>query len=176
MKHYFIVGEPNAFRSILTDPLTTKPARIYDNLRNITGGATIFTTNGHEWHAKRKAASPAFSSNHVKRMTRVALEKTEEWIYDRVKGLNNKSSFDVGKEMLGIIPSALSETAFEYDMSKNERDFLGEELELALTEFTRTNPLRLLFGRFLPERRRACLAVKNLRRIVLRIMTAYRLP
>jgi len=30
--------------------------------------------------------------------------------------------------MLGIILSALSETAFEYEMSKNERDFLGKSL------------------------------------------------
>ena len=37
---------------------------------------------GHSWHAKRKAASPAFSSRHVKRMTKVALDKTEDWIHD----------------------------------------------------------------------------------------------
>jgi len=44
-----------------------------------------------------------------------------------------------------------------------------------VTEITRkspSNPLRPLFGWF-PERKRACLAVQNLRRIVLQIMIAY---
>eukprot|EP00956_Cyclotella_meneghiniana_P004486 scaffold5537_cov54-Cyclotella_meneghiniana.AAC.7 len=32
-------------------------------------GPTLNTTNGAEWHAKRKAVAPAFSPNQVKRMT-----------------------------------------------------------------------------------------------------------
>ncbi len=42
-KHFFIVGDPKVARAILTDPLTTKPARLYSNLNQISGGPTILT-------------------------------------------------------------------------------------------------------------------------------------
>jgi len=175
-----VVGDPEVSRVVLTDPSTTKPHRLYENFRNVTGGPTILTTDGPRWHSRRKATAPAFSSNHVRRMTSVASEKTQEWINDLAKGLddeNSSISFDVGEEMRGIILGALSETAFEYAMSREERSFLGRELRLALVEYIRktpANPLRPYFGRFSKERRRAALAVRNIREIVITIMTAYR--
>lgn len=174
-KTLFVVGDPTAFRAILTDPLTTKPMRLYGHFRNIYGGSsTIFTTNvGPEWHVKRKAVAPAFSPNHIKRMNRVALEKTERWINET---LMNVSSFDVAYEMIGIVLSALSETAFEYDMSKSEKDLFGEELKLTLKEFAKKSPIipfRNLFGWFIPERQRAYAAAQNLLGLTKKMMDAY---
>ena len=60
--HFVVVGEPSAVRLILTDPLSSRPS-----------SPTMLSMNGHYHHAKRKAAAPAFSSNHIKRMTRVAI-------------------------------------------------------------------------------------------------------
>lgn len=164
-------------RTILTDPLSKRPSRLYANLKNIQGANTMLVMNGHGWYKKRKAASPAFSSNQVKRMTRVALEKTEEWIQDTLTGTDDNSSFDCSEEMLFIVLSALAETAFEYSMSKNEITMFRQDISLAHVEFTRkssANPLRPYFGRFLPERQRAILAVKNLRSMVGHIMDTYR--
>ena len=42
--------------------------------------------------------APAFSSTHIRRMTRVALDKTEAWIENVLK---ERDSFDVSKEMIG---------------------------------------------------------------------------
>ena len=146
LSHFFVVGDPNVARTIITDPLSTKPG-LYKLMRKISGGKSILTLNddnnrgknAHGWYAKRKATSPAFSSNHVKRMTRVALEKAEAWIRNTLLAstIDNTSSFDVSKEMLGFVLAAISETAFEYEMSRDEVEMFREELLLALVEFTR---------------------------------------
>lgn len=172
----YAVGEPTTLRTILTDPLTTKPDLFYKTHEKVAGGPALNTTNGAVWHAKRKAVAPAFSSNHVKRMTKVALDKTEAWINEALLRRNN-SSFDVAEEILGIVLSALTETAFEYEMSKEEMEFYTSEMKLALIEYdqkTATNPLRNLFGVLLLERRRADAAVQSMHQIVQRMMTEYR--
>lgn len=171
----FAVGEPTAVRAILTDSSTTKPSLFYKTHENVVGGPTLNTTNGALWHSKRKATAPAFSSKHVKRMIKVAVDKTEVWMKDLL--LKEDAVFDVSKEILDIVLSALIETALEYEMTKQERDFFCSEMNLALIEYdqkTAANPLRSLFGFFLPERRRANAAVKNMRDVVLRIMNEYR--
>jgi cytochrome P450 len=176
LKHLFIVGEPSTARSILADPLTSKPLHVYAHMRNVNGSGspTTFTLNGPHHQLKRKAIAPAFSSNQVKRMTRVALDKTEAWI----KGtLAQDSSFDVAKEMVSLVLSAISETAFEYEMNEEEKQFFGREIELALIEFslkTPSNPLRILCGWFLAERRRAYDASRRLKALVMKIMDEYR--
>ena len=133
---------------------------------------------GHSWHAKRKAVSPAFSSRHVKRMTKVALDKTEDWIQDTLmEYANNNVAFDVGAEMIGIVLSALVETAYEYEMTKEELKAFGNDFNLALPEFTRksaSNPLRSFMGRLIPARRQAGVAVQNIRAKVRHMMETYR--
>ena len=99
MTRVFVVGEPKAFRSILTDSLTQKPMDIFVNFRLITGAATMFSMNGDGWHENRKAVAPAFSSNHIKRMTRMAMEKTEVWIRDMLMDPAKNSSFGVSNEI-----------------------------------------------------------------------------
>lgn len=177
MTRVFVVGELKTFRSILSDPLSQKPLELYGHFRAIAGGAAMFTMNGDGWHKKRKAVAPAFSSNHIKRMTRMAMEKTEVWIRNMLMDPAKNSSFDVSKEMIGIVLSAISETAFEYEISSDEKDFVGAEIELALIEFTSkapVNPLRGLFGWFISDRRRAFVAAQNLQKMMFQIMNAYR--
>eukprot|EP00578_Thalassiosira_sp_NH16_P011618 CAMPEP_0181122776 /NCGR_PEP_ID=MMETSP1071-20121207/25506_1 /TAXON_ID=35127 /ORGANISM="Thalassiosira sp., Strain NH16" /LENGTH=475 /DNA_ID=CAMNT_0023207793 /DNA_START=27 /DNA_END=1454 /DNA_ORIENTATION=+ len=176
-KSLVVVGELAPFRAILTDPLSKKP-RLYTHFRSIFGGnraPTMFTMNGSGHHEKRKAVAPAFSSNHIKRMNKVALDKTEEWIKNTLT--NTTGSFDVSKEMIGIVVSALSETAFEYDMTDEEKQIFGDDLKLTLREFTRKGPvipLRRQFGFLVPERRRAVAAAQNLNDLARKILNAYR--
>ena len=179
----FAVGEPTTLRSILMDPSTIKPDLFYKTHERVAGGPTLNTTNGEEWHEKRKAVARAFSPNQVKRMTKVALDKTESWI----QGLELKqqqqdnngdeaSSFDVAQEILDIVLSALTETALEYEMSKDEKEHFVKEMNLALIEYdqkTAANPFRNIIGFLLPERRRADAAVVNVRNMVLKIMNEY---
>lgn len=178
MTPYIMIGEPAVARAVLADPLSAKPLYFYKCMRNVTGGRTMFTMNGHGWHAKRKAAAPAFSSKNVKRMNSVALEKTEAWIEDTLMQHSNEgTSFDITQEMLSVVLSALTETAYDYNMSEQEVDMFGDELHLALIEFMRkslSNPFRRMTGQLLPERRRAYLAVQKLRGMVRHIMDTYR--
>ena len=53
---------------------------------------------------------------------------------------NNDESFDIGEEMIPIIIMALSETAFEYKMSKQEANLFKANLDIALVEFIRKSP------------------------------------
>jgi len=170
------VGEAAACRAILTDHRTTKPTKIYNYFRKIYSDApTLFTSSGPGWHARRKAVAPAFASAHVRRMTDVALEMTDGWIEETLRA--EGGSFDVGQEMVGIVLSALSRTAFEYDLSAEERDLFTEELRLATTEFvmkTTVMPFRNALGGLLPTRRRALAAATKLRALVAEVMDSYR--
>jgi len=79
--------------------------------------------------------------------------------------------------MVGIVLSALSETAFEYEMSKKEKDVFGKDITLVMTEFIRKTPVvpfRSLLGWFIPERRRANAAAKSLNALSMKIMKEYR--
>ena len=177
-KHFVVVGDPTVVRAISTDPTTLKPGA-YKFLDVISGGPTILSSNSQTWHAKRKAAAPAFSSNHNKRMTKVAADITETWVNDKLAVLsNNNGSFDVGREMILIILMALSETAFEYKMSKQEANLFKANLDIALVEFTRKspgNPFRQsFFGRILPERRKAFHARDSTHGLICHIMAEYR--
>jgi len=183
--HFFLISEPNVTRQILSDTTVSKPA-FYKFLRHISGSRyTMLTMSmSHAWYMKRKAASPAFSSNHVKRMTKVALDKTEQWIQNTLLLANNNNNyssnssvvFDASNEMIGIVLSALIETAFEYTLSKSEIESFTEDLNYALIEFTRksANPIRRWLGRLIPDRRRAYEAVNNLQSVVRHMMTTYR--
>ena len=174
-----VIGKPKIAREILMDPLSTKPKQLYGSFNSVTAGyATMFSTNGKYWHSRRKGMAPAFSSKHIKRMNKVAADKVDEWIQTRLMTfVHNDEAFDVGKEMIDITLSAISETAFEYYMSDKEKEYFLQELELCLKEFvfkTSVNPLRKPFGLLIPERRRAHLAAQRLQAICFKIMNAYR--
>jgi cytochrome P450 len=176
---YFIVGEQKLAHKIFMDPLTTKPEHLYNAVNALSGNVPkMFTRNGEFWHARRKGVAPAFSSKHVKRMNRVASEKVEEWIETKLNSsIENDESFDVGKEMIDITLSTISEAGLEYDMSDEEKKMFLTELELGLKEFgfkTSLNPMRKYFGLFFKERRRAYVAARRLQSFNFDIINAYR--
>ena len=69
----------------------------------------------------------------------------------------------VGKEMINVVLDAIFETAFEYKASDEEKEDFLHNLDLSLIEFVQKsmNPLRKIVGLFIPERRRAHIAVKK---------------
>ena len=172
-----VVGDPKVAREILRDPLSTKPKQIYKHFEDTIGAKSMASSNGEYWHSRRKGMAPAFSSKHIKRMNKVVCEKSDEWIQTRLSKLvDNDEAFDVGKEMISITLSAITETAFEYHMNDEEKQSFVHELGLSLREFSSKsmNPLRKPFGLLIPERRRAHLAAKRLQAIALKIINAYR--
>jgi len=148
-------------------------------MRKVLGGApTMFTSNGSIWHSKRKSCAPAFSSNHIKRMNKIAMEKTNNWIQEELRPMIEAgTSFNVAEEMIKITLDVISETAFEYKMSPEEKSMYVSELELGLIEFAMKgalNPFRRFIGMFLPERRRAFTAAGNLHKLGMKILDSYR--
>ena len=167
--------------------MSEKPPAIHETFRRAFGGEgndpTVFTSIGEVWHSKRKAVAAAFSSNHVKRMTKLAMEFTDSWIDNTLltstdNNNNNVSgSFDVAKEMISITMSAIAKTAFEYEITSEEEEQLAVDLEVALIEFIREEPLaiwRRYAGLLLPRRRRAFAATQRVRRLMMKIIELYR--
>lgn len=197
LSHKVVIGDPDTFRQVMQDPLSTKPLAVYRAFRRVHGGsadtATAFTSNGAVWHAKRTAVAPAFASKHVKRMTQLAMEFTETWMRETLESPAadegsvaanaeggedaHSPSFDVAEDILGIVLSAISETALEYKMSAEEKAQFGRDVEASLVEFASLEPLqpwRQFVGLCLPHRRRAFAAARNIKQLVSNIMASYR--
>ena len=104
----------------------------------------MFTLNGEEWYKKRKAIAHAFASKHVKRMSNMAIEKTDEWIHSK-NDTEESFVFDVSNTVLDIVLAAIVETAFEYQMSPNEKEVFTHELELAIIEFMAKDPSKYVW-------------------------------
>ena len=175
---FVVVAEPNLAREVYMDPLSFRPEKLYKAFEGVALSPSIFTRNGKFWHSRRKGMAPAFSSKHIKRMNKVASGKAEEWIKTKLETFVKKDeAFDVGKEMISITLSTISEAAFEYDMSDDEKEMFVEELELCLREFcgkAAMNPLRVVFGLLLEERRRAHIAARRIQSLSLSIIHAYK--
>eukprot|EP00670_Eutreptiella_braarudii_P005024 CAMPEP_0174284574 /NCGR_PEP_ID=MMETSP0809-20121228/5999_1 /TAXON_ID=73025 ORGANISM="Eutreptiella gymnastica-like, Strain CCMP1594" /NCGR_SAMPLE_ID=MMETSP0809 /ASSEMBLY_ACC=CAM_ASM_000658 /LENGTH=461 /DNA_ID=CAMNT_0015380119 /DNA_START=135 /DNA_END=1520 /DNA_ORIENTATION=- len=178
---FVVIGEPKLSHKILTDPLSTKPEELYEAVEAVhaTGTKSMFTSNGPYWQSRRRGVATAFSSAHIRRMNDVASAKVDEWIQTELLGkfIPNDEAFDVGLEMFDLVGAALSETAFEYKMSKEEAKNYADDLDLAFDEFTfksATNPLRKPFGLLLPDRQRAFAASKRVRAFALKLIASYR--
>jgi cytochrome P450 len=174
------VGDVETHRAVLTHRATERPIELmYKTFDNVTCGVpSIFTSNGEYWHKRRKLIAPAFEKSHVMRMNAVALAKTEEWIETQLRPMVQKGeAFDVGNEMVGMILSALCETAFEFQLSKEDEKQYRDDLEICLREFlfkSTTNPFRALLGSLIPERRRAYQAAERLMGLAKKVMENYR--
>jgi cytochrome P450 len=174
-----VVGEPKLSRDILNDKTSYKPEEFYEPLDDINqGNRSVFTTNGDYWHKRRKGLAMAFSSKHVQRMNQVVSDKLNEWVTTTLQSyIQNDESFDVTVEMIDVSLSAISETAFEYKISSEEKKNYVHNLHVAIKEFAfraPCNPLRKPFGLLLPERREAHIASKSIRKLCMNVIKNYR--
>ena len=166
-------------RQVLKDKGTTKPTTykvLQDAFHN--GGDDVLTSDGLFWKHSRKSISPAFSPNHLKRMTETVKSKTEDFIKDRLDPMAEKGeSIDVCKEMIDLTLSIISEAAFEYEISDDEKETFIKGIAVTLAEATKciAYPLRSRFGRYiLPEAKEAHLAAMRLLELGTTILQSYR--
>jgi len=171
-----MTGDASLAREILMDPLSIKP-KTYQEFEPF-GIGSIFTRNGSFWHARRKGVAPAFSYRHVKRMNQVALEQTEKWIKERlIPWTESCQSFDVAEEMISITLEAICKTAFEYNISEEEKHNFVFNSELVFKEFLAksiNNPFRKYTGRWLLDRRKALQAADANAEFAKKIIAKYR--
>lgn len=170
------MGEYQVARKILTDPLSTKPSEIYNQMRyvNGSGDAAMFTLNGKRWHAKRKACVPAFSSTRVQKMNSVALEHIEAFT-ELLR--NGDGVFDVSSEMQSVVLGAICESAFDCTMSPQEMEEFRDSVRLSLIEYVRNGTVhryRHWLGWLLPGRRRASVVAQRIRNMMIRVLKRYR--
>jgi cytochrome P450 len=158
----FITNDIHLVRQVLKDEGSYKPALYNAFKAPHNGGDDILTSNGAFWKHSRKSIAPAFSSSHLKRMTETVKRVTEDFIKFRLDPMAEKGEpIDICKEIIDLTLTILSEAAFEYDMSDDEKEVLINGFVLTLNEGTKcfVFPLRSRFGKFLfPESKKAQLA------------------
>jgi len=174
-KIVFVAADANISRQILTDPSSQKSPSL-KNFNKITAGVSqFFTSNGYRFQHARKAMAPAFANNQIKRMDKVTVAKTEEWIQNRLKKfVESGEAFDINKEMVDLTLSVILEAAFEYDMRKEEREKLMTCLHVTLSTFIFPNPFKMAFWFFFPSIWKAHQKARELMQISRNIMEAYK--
>ena len=173
------VGDFETQRAILRNRQSERPLVFYKSFNNITGGvASIFSSNGEYWHARRKLIAPAFGKENVQRMNDIAMAKIEIWIETKLGPMADRGeAFDVSMEMLSVMLSSICETAFEYNLTIEDHKAYMHDLDLCLKEFlfkSTANPLRPIFGYFLSERQQAHRAGARLMGFAKKIIDNYR--
>lgn len=151
-------------------------SHLYETFAKIGGRPNIFTrkTSDHLWKSARKGSAPAFSSREVSRMNSVCRVHLKKWIESTV---GQEKEIDPSEEMTKLTFFIVMESAFEYSPTDEEYSSFTENLEVSLREFTfrqSINPLRQLFGIFLPETRRAVKACSICRKFAWKVLKTYR--
>lgn len=170
-----VVSNLDLYRRILNDRTSIKPD-LYKTFQIRENCDDIFTSEGAHWAHSRKAISSAFSSVHIKRMSSILSQVTDEWISDFLTPLTESGDdFDVNNAMLHLTLSIINKVAFEYEISKSEREEFLVEIEIVLREYNNWKiPLRKRLGFFIPAVPRARLGAKRLLGLGLRVLESYR--
>ncbi|KAG7363512.1 cytochrome P450 [Nitzschia inconspicua] len=151
-KKVFVTADAELTRLILTDPDTTKSPSL-KNFNKITAGTSqFFTSNGYRFYHARKAMAPAFANNHIKRMDKVTISKTEEWIEGRLEDhVKNHQDIKINREMVDLTLSVILDAAFEYKMSLKEQKKLMECVHVTLKTFIFPNPFKMFLWFLFPS-------------------------
>lgn len=175
---WYVVADIDAVRTFLLDKNSEKPSQVYKPLSQVAGGDSVVTLgNKHpDWHKARKGLSPAFSSSEVRRMNNVCKVCLESWIEERLEPLiESKQTFDPADEMTYLTFKIIMSSAFEYDNpTREEYKHYQECIKLTAIEFDFENPFRVWFGLFIPSRRRAFKAQREMRAFCEKILHHYR--
>jgi cytochrome P450 len=174
---FFVTGDFNLAREVLKDSTTDK---IADNsVWIIMGKHNLFTSqNNAHWKFVRKATVPAFSASEVGRMNEIAVHHIDNWFRSALEpSIKEGQSFDVNKEMCKLTFQVICEAGFEYIPSTEEFEKFEHHLHIALDQFTfkyQMNPLRKIFGSFIPEVREGFASCREVQKLAGRLLDAYR--
>jgi len=167
------VGDAHVAREILLDHNSFKPNWIYKQDR----GMNLFNSEGHRWKFARKGVAPAFSSRHIRRMNTVCLQKTEEWIQQKLEpSIDRGESFDLPSELTRLTIMIICEAAFEYNASESEIDQFTKDVEATLrgSQSSNLNIVKRSLGRLLASNRKTIAAADGVRNFSKKIIDAYR--
>ncbi|EAU92951.1 cytochrome P450 [Coprinopsis cinerea okayama7 len=130
-----------AITHVLTSPVYEKPWQTRYYLSKLIGRG-IFSTEGHEHKMQRKLISPAFSSQVVKNLSPIFLDKAEQ-LCDIWDGEISAQGVDSGKTVLNVA-HWLSRTTFDiiglggFDYSFNSLEDESEPIHMAFRRMFRT--------------------------------------
>ena len=170
-----VSGDLELCREVLNDRQSLKPD-LYNVYKSIhDGGDDIFASEGAFWKQSRKAMSPAFSLNHIKRMEKTVEEETKKFEKKLDILTQTGESFDVAVEMIHITLSIISKASFEYDLTQEEANTFLTELKIVMREANKGwIPWRWALGVLFPAVRSARKAGRKLLSFGMKILESYR--
>lgn len=169
------IVNPTLQRQILNDKTSLKPST-YKIMSIDDRYPDLFTSEGLAWKHSRKGVAPAFASQHITRMTSIAVQMTEEWMETRLERFAaSGESFDVCKEMLHLTLSIISKAAFNYEFTPDEKELFLSDIKFSLKERLKFRiPFRKRLGMFIPAVQECKKAGQRLHALCLKIVQAYR--
>lgn len=170
-----VIADPELQRTIFLDKESTKPDS-YKIIRLVMECPDILTGEGLAWRHARKGIAPAFSSQHISRMTDVVSEMMQEWIETRLESFaESGESFDVCKEMLNLTLRIITKSAFNYEISQEEIDqYLHDSPFITKERIKWRIPFRRRMSMFIPAVREANECAKRLVSLSSKILQAYK--
>jgi len=171
-----IINDANVTREILRDSSQEKTSG-YNQIKALHGQQhDILSTRDSSWNHARMAMAPAFSSRHIRRMNAVVVKHTENFITNKLDQMMEEGlAFDVGEEMIWLTLDIICDTAFEYELSHDEKISFRSEADIVMKEASRNHvtPLRWIFGYLNPATKRARAGTKILVDIALKVINSY---
>lgn len=175
---FYVVGDYKVAKEIMKDAKSDKPRHIYKAFEGSAAKTMFTSTNDAYMKSLRKSTAHAFSKNEVGRMNTVAAKYVNEFVHGRLTDLAESGQpFDPSREMNYITFQVICESAFEYYITPEESDEFGRHSEISAREFigkSAMNPLRPLFGIFIPEVVQARDSCSKLLDFAGRVLEAYR--
>ena len=174
-KHFFMVGDGVVARRILENPKTKKFLPIYSMFDSITGGPTMFTSEGPRFKHARKSTNIAFAKTNIDRMTETIHSAVQDWVEKHIG--NGRDDIDVSHEMQRLTILVIGKIAFAYDFSDDEIAVMQAQIEQVFREFiihSQKNPLRKWFPWFIPHVREAYANSRALVKTAHKIIDHYR--
>jgi cytochrome P450 len=150
LKMLIVSGDIDVCKKMLQDSTCVKSNGLKTFKLIHNGGDDILTSSGAFWKHSRKGIAAAFSSNHIKRMNEVVIQKTEEFVRQKLDTIaGSGKAFDVGEEMIDLTLSIVCDAAFEYQMTPQDKELFLTELGITMQEARMGMiPLRWKIGQF----------------------------
>ena len=160
-----VVGDAVTARSVLSDPRNDKPIEFLRTFELILGGTNMFTQPNEKARIMRKHTSRAFAPVEVKnRITDICHKCIDEWIESILEpSIKHGTCIDPCHEMLDVAFRIICQVVFEYKATREECELFLKHGDIAGVEFgfkQMVNPLRPLFGKWLPGRAEAFKSVE----------------
>lgn len=181
-KPFCMVADVTATRTILQDPTSQKWFPAYEAFDVAFGGPNFFSSESERYYKHtRRNHCISLGPQYAEQLSKDVQSSLNEWMDETFSSCSTDGGtvvLDIAHTILLLTTSAFGRAAFEYELSREDRDLMVESIELAYVEAfikQQSNPLRkFLPAVLLPGKRRAQQATRDMHSVCLKMLQHYR--